>query len=183
VGPELDPLRALVRTIGLEALCDALAFEWLIPGEHAAKLAAEPPDLDGLAVLAHAYRVSFAVFVNQVNRHNANLVLIRFSRTTTGDWVVSDCTGAPAPWRLGMTLAQKSARDLDGLPITRGDCARMTISTEDASGTLSADVARYAHTAVALARRSDHRVSQWDTAGAGESKVPVGDAAPWQAAS
>lgn len=150
---DLSRMKQACEQKGIEAVCDQLAFELLIPKSAASCYATRIRDLNDLRAVSDSARVSLAVMVHAVNAFGANLSLIRIGRTYDGNWIVKDSTSAPPTWIEGEVLAPGSTAILDALQPSRDKNYEVLLSTTSRNSSILTSLSRHLTTAIALHRR------------------------------
>lgn len=100
LGDDLDSFQAAATLLGLERLCDRIAFELLVPQARASQLRSlrTAEDVRNMASLLH---VSLALVVNEANKAGVPISLLRLARAWDSSWIVVDTAGVPSRWEVG----------------------------------------------------------------------------------
>lgn len=116
LGDDLASLRAAASTLGMERLCDRIAFELLLPRAKARDLASLGT-VDDVRRFASRFRVSLALVVNEAHKSGVSISMLRLTRAWDSTWIVVDTAGDPGRWKVGSTCDEATNTTLSTLPI------------------------------------------------------------------
>jgi hypothetical protein len=119
IAEDASVLDAVINRIGLEKLCDELAFELLFPAKWALKLASSATDLTSVVSVAHRFDVSLTLATIRLNEATGDRrSLLQLRPTCVGDWVVAETVRPPRGWSEGVRLSMESSRMIGSLAWT-----------------------------------------------------------------
>lgn|GEM_PF-3068182 len=108
-----DIIHRAGERIGIERLCDLIAFELLLPRARARMT--QVPDAGALFSLATEQHVSATLLVHQLNSAGHNLRFARTARLPSGGWMIVDVAGPTGPWRTAALLDERSSSVIESL--------------------------------------------------------------------
>lgn len=153
VGRDIEGLRGAVEQDGIERVCDAIAFELLLPQSRIEEVKSEVSGIDDLRRVASKYRISLSLLANQLNSHGDRLILLRMTKGFDGTWIVVDAAGRATQWSPGDGLDDESARRL-GVLVPDIQHQNVPLRREGAKSSASMSVRRTRTSALAMARLS-----------------------------
>lgn len=115
LGGDLERFRTAAASLGVERLCDRIAYEMLLPRARAQDLVVSTAE--DVRELASRFRVSLALVVNEAHKAGTAVSLLRLSRAWDSSWVVVDTAGVPSRWTVGSACDAATGEALGGLPV------------------------------------------------------------------
>jgi hypothetical protein len=111
LGAPLDSVLNRIGRVDIEALCDLVSIELMIPHRIIPELQAKIVDLDSLRESSSALRVSLSMLTNRVSGPETDLSLLRMVPTAGGRWISASVAGLP--WRMRGRITWEDVSSLD----------------------------------------------------------------------
>jgi hypothetical protein len=150
IAERLPKIREINREIGIERLCDVLAYELLLPISAVAGVAVVISDIETLMKMAHEWRVSLSFLTLRIREClNQEIALVYLKSAFDGKWIITENIGGLPGWKMGSILDFLTGSGLDELP-PDGVPEEIDLATMGCSRPLRFSVSRRADKAVAL---------------------------------
>lgn len=162
LGSEVTDVLHSVDEIDLEPLCDAFAYELILPRVVASHAASKVRTIDDLSDFCDHWRVSMSVAVLGMNRHRGEpgtpkIGVLQTRRTAGNYWMAGSSCGLPQTWRGRVIFGPESGHLMEKMRINERRTEMVSLSNGDGERRVVAQIAKYRERATVMVRSGDLR--------------------------
>lgn len=145
-----------------QPLCDAFAYELILPRAVASHAASKVRTIDDLSEFCNHWRVSMSVAVIGMNRHRREpgipkIGVLQTRRTAGNYWMAGSSCGLPQTWRGRVVFAPDSGHLLEKMRVNERRTEMISLSNGEGERRVVAQIAKYRERAMVMVRSNDLR--------------------------